>query len=162
MTTPSNPATEIERLIAARWVDADGRAFDWSSRGGALRGHQAVKDIVALLKAITTEREARQQAERERDAEADQSHERFLRLTSSEQSRETLRTALEPLARKEHDRAVHANALFSVEHWKHNAGPDWPHEPDDDSFAAFENCKHPICALAASQPAAMTTNKESK
>lgn len=57
-----------------------------------------------------------------------------------------LRQRLEPVARREHYQAVGASALFSVEHWKHNAGPEWPHEPDDDSFTAFENCKHPLCA----------------
>jgi hypothetical protein len=62
---------------------------------------------------------------------------------------ERQREALMLLARlqmQDHDRAVCANALFSAEHWKHNAGNDWP-DVDDGSFTAFENCVHPDCAL---------------
>lgn len=56
------------------------------------------------------------------------------------------------LQRKVHEDAVNANAMFSVEHWKHNAGPEWPHMPDDDSYLFFENCKHPDCVLVLAAP----------
>jgi hypothetical protein len=49
-------------------------------------------------------------------------------------------------AEKVHYEAVGANALFSVEHWKHNAGIDWP-DVDDGSYEAFENCVHPDCKM---------------
>ncbi len=49
-------------------------------------------------------------------------------------------------AAKVHYEAVGANALFSVEHWKHNAGIDWP-DIDDGSYEAFENCVHPDCKM---------------
>lgn len=54
------------------------------------------------------------------------------------------------LQRREHERAIGSHPLFSVEHWKHHAGEAWPHEPDDDSYLAFENCEHPDCVLARS------------
>jgi K+-sensing histidine kinase KdpD len=116
--------------------------------------------LLELRADLTASEQALARAETERDISDLQVAAFKADLLVSEQSRETLRTALEPLARKEHDRAIRANALFSVEHWKHNAGPDWPEKPDDDSFAAFENCKHPLCALAASQPAGMTTKPD--
>ena len=72
------------------------------------------------------------------------------RAEAAESQLAALRAAVEPIARREHERAVGANALFSVEHWKHNAGPEHPHEPDDDSYIAFENCKHPLCASVRS------------
>ncbi len=50
--------------------------------------------------------------------------------------------------RREHQRAIGAHPMFSVEHWQHNAGQDWPQQPDDDSYQAFENCQHPDCAAA--------------
>jgi hypothetical protein len=51
------------------------------------------------------------------------------------------------LQREQHERAVASSPMFSVEHWKHNAGPDWPEKPDDDSYLFFENCQHPDCTL---------------
>lgn len=57
------------------------------------------------------------------------------------------------LQRKVHDDAIYAGAvaaMFSKAAWEHNAGVDWPHEPDDDSYQAFENCIHPDCVLARS------------
>lgn len=52
------------------------------------------------------------------------------------------------LARWQHERAVGASPLFSAQHWKHNAGPDWPETPDDDSYIDFTNCVHPACVAA--------------
>lgn len=52
------------------------------------------------------------------------------------------------LIRLQHYSALGASPLFSVQHWQHNAGPAWPHEPDDDSYIAFENCQHPACKWA--------------
>lgn len=63
---------------------------------------------------------------------------------------ERLRALARKFQEEAHWNAVRANALFSVEHWKHNAGVDWPHEPDDDSWIAFENCQHPLCVLVRS------------
>ena len=54
------------------------------------------------------------------------------------------------LQRQVHEQAVHSNAMFSSEHWKHNAGPDWPEQPDDNSYSDFENCVHPDCVLVRS------------
>jgi hypothetical protein len=70
MTTPSNPATEIERLIA------DARAAITTFRDAARQGVEIgfrqrdplVMTLHRALDALTAEREARQQAERERDA----------------------------------------------------------------------------------------------
>lgn len=70
--------------------------------------------------------------------------------TKRAEAAESQLAALRAAARHEHERAVGANAMFSVEHWKHNAGQDHPHEPDDDSFIAFENCRHPLCASVRS------------
>lgn len=64
------------------------------------------------------------------------------------------------LQRHVHERARASNPLFSVEHWKHGAGDDWPHEPDDDSFNAFENCKHPDCALVRAAASALASKEE--
>ena len=55
---------------------------------------------------------------------------------------------LQKLQRAQHERALCSSPMFSVEHWKHHAGPEWPELPDDDSYLAFENCKHPDCILA--------------
>ena len=52
------------------------------------------------------------------------------------------------LQQAEHERALRAHPMFSSAHWQHNAGPDWPEQPDDDSYIAFENCKHPDCVTA--------------
>lgn len=57
----------------------------------------------------------------------------------------------ERLQREKHWQAVYAHAtaaMFSKAAWEHNAGPEWPHQPDDDSWQAFENCIHPDCKLA--------------
>lgn len=54
------------------------------------------------------------------------------------------------LQREKHDQARGAHPMFSVDHWRHNAGKDWPHEPDDGSWELFENCEHPDCKLARS------------
>lgn len=54
------------------------------------------------------------------------------------------------LQRKVHDDAIYtcaSAALFSGKSYEHNAGVDWPHEPDDDSYLLFENCQHPNCVL---------------
>jgi hypothetical protein len=61
-----------------------------------------------------------------------------------------MRMAARSLAELAHWKAVGASPLFSVEHWSHNAGPDWPHEPDDDSYIAFENCQHLACRMVRS------------
>jgi regulator of replication initiation timing len=184
LATETQARQEAEKKLETTRRDVASLEERWETHDSAVCPEDVgcVEYIGILERKLTAERTARQQAERELaqyrgaftvcDAHTPEQWESdgscviceggMLKdsLTASEQSRETLRTALEPLARKEHDRAVHANALFSVEHWKHNAGPDWPHEPDDDSFAAFENCKHPLCALAASQPAGMTTKPD--
>ncbi len=51
-TTPAVPAPpegETTERIRQRWIHADGRRLDWSTYGSAIRGVQAVKDIVTLL-----------------------------------------------------------------------------------------------------------------
>lgn len=57
---------------------------------------------------------------------------------------------LENLQRREHNRVIYnfrTSPMFSVEHWTHNAGPNWHHE-DDDSYTDFDNCLDPGCVLA--------------
>ena len=54
------------------------------------------------------------------------------------------------LQREKHEAAVVAHPLFSKAHWEHNAGRDWPEQPDDDSYLAFENCADPDCVLVRS------------
>jgi hypothetical protein len=108
---------------------------------------QNAEDATARLKAA--------EADRDKWLEAFNRSEQFQngptkRAEAAESQLAALRAALEPIARREHERAVGASALFSVEHWKHNAGQEHPHEPDDDSFIAFENCKHPLCASVRS------------
>lgn len=51
------------------------------------------------------------------------------------------------LIRDHHERALNASPLFSTEHWKHNAGHDWP-DADDGTYLLFENCVHPMCRWA--------------
>jgi hypothetical protein len=58
-----------------------------------------------------------------------------------------LRALAGRLQRRVHEEAVHASPMFSRAHWEHNAGADWPHEPDDGSYTLFENCIHPDCRL---------------
>jgi hypothetical protein len=52
------------------------------------------------------------------------------------------------LQEQEHERALASHPMFSKSHWEHNAGNDWPHDPDDGSYLFFENCVHPDCRLA--------------
>jgi hypothetical protein len=76
-------------------------------------------------------------------------------ITALEAQNRALRghlAVLLPLARRNHEAAIGAHPLFSVDHWKHNAGIDWPQEPDDNSYEAFENCQHPICRAALATP----------
>ncbi len=63
-------------------------------------------------------------------------------------SDEALRALVVKLQRRVHDEAVAAAPLFSLAHWEHHADPDWPEQPDDDSYLAFENCVHPDCKIA--------------
>lgn len=67
---------------------------------------------------------------------------------------------LATLAEAEHYRAVGANALFSVEHWQHNAGSEWA-DVDDGSYTAFEHCAHPQCKAARSVLAALDASPPS-
>ncbi len=172
MTTPSNPATEIERLIAALRADASQCVFENQSEvyAGALS-----KRLTEAADALTAEREARQQAEREREEltsaashsltllmERDESLAALrAQLTASEQSRETLRTALGfdtpwpvvEVLRRLAAVAFHAREAHDCDHVGH----------EGDRYAAVEAKKMADridAALAASQPAGMTTKND--
>lgn len=73
---------------------------------------------------------------------------KFAAIAALLRSHGELRETLSRVQRRVHDSAIGASPMFSVEHWKHNAGSEWPEQPDDDSYQAFENCMHPDCALA--------------
>jgi chromosome segregation ATPase len=110
----------------------------WTNALDALEAERAEHET-----ALTTEREARQQAERERDEHAETIHRISAEhsrlnasLTASEQSRETLRTALE-------------DAVESME----IAEQEYP-------STMRESLKIARAALAASQPAGMTTKPD--
>jgi hypothetical protein len=75
--------------------------------------------------------------------------------TSKPEGPDALRRLAARLQRRVHERAREANPLFSVDHWKHGAGYDWPHDPDDGSYEAFENCKHPDCVLVRDAASAL-------
>jgi len=90
---------------------------------------------------------------------ASPSAENFDHVPTGEGLRALTRLASD-LQRRQHDEAVAASPLFSVLHWKHNAGPDWPEHPDDDSYVAFENCVYPDCKLVRDIEVALTSSPD--
>lgn len=69
---------------------------------------------------------------------------------------EALRQYVQRLQRKVHEQAVASHPMFSTEHWRHNAGNDWP-DVDDASYEAFENCQHEDCVNARVRLPALQT-----
>jgi hypothetical protein len=61
---------------------------------------------------------------------------------------------------REHDHALASHPMFSRAHWEHHAGADWPEEPDDDSYTAFQNCIHPDCVLVREAAEALSSPRE--